>query len=303
MAISSNVDALLEAQRRAQQGGVPVRPVSDPGLAAGGASPPSLNGAPGVVPGQAPPQYPQGGGQTAPSVQVYPGQAVPPDRTTQQIQDTSQAQVQAVQGDGQLQASTQSLGPPQRQEPVQDGQDADSADEGIQIKPRRSRAKAPGEKKPPGRKTDSTTCELRGFPKSLVGMAKRNMPEAPNVRAVAAFMYAHRDPDYESDYADVPDDVIELARAFNRAEHLNQIDASVGKITKKLYDLEKEGRLVRFVLTTLIMNAHGLLGPHVTSGSDINYTPPDFDVVFDNVEKAAEKFWNQMEIRKGRPIR
>lgn len=158
---------------------------------------------------------------------------------------------------------------------------------------------------PRGRKPDpdNTTCELRGFPKSLVQMAKQAAPEASNVRAVAAFLYAHRDPDYPGDYSDVPDEVIELAGRYDRARQLAQLDANISRILSKLAQLEKDGRLERFVLTTLLMNAHGMLGAHVSSGTGINYTPPDFDLVFDELASKSEKYWEQQNLKNGRPIR
>lgn len=166
-----------------------------------------------------------------------------------------------------------------------------------------SRTRLP--RRPPGRPADPTaqTCELRGFPKSLVQMAKQSAPEAPNVKAVAAFVYAHRDPDYECDYSDVPDDVIELAGLFDQTKQLRQVDTNVSRILSKLNQLEKDGRLERFVMTMLVMNANGLLGAHVKSGDKIDYTPPDFDIVFEQLARAAEKYWRQEDLKNGRPIR
>lgn len=150
---------------------------------------------------------------------------------------------------------------------------------------------------------ENSTCEIRGVPKSLVQMAKAVTPDASNTKAVAAFLYAHRDPDMQLDFSDVPDDVKALSEKYGQIRLVQQLDENVYKMLDKLRGLEKSAELMRFVMTTLIMNANGLLGKHVSSGAGIDYTPPDFDLVFKELAAHSEKYWQLMRRRDGRPMR
>ena len=146
-------------------------------------------------------------------------------------------------------------------------------------------------------------CFVRNFPSSLMQMAKRNFPEASNNKALAAYVYATRDMTENLDYSDVPEDVIELASKYDAYKMMSNMDTNLDIMAKRLKALEKQSRLVRFVMTTLVMNANGLLGEHVDAGQKINYTPPDFDFVFKELEEQSEKYWRMVDYQNGRPIK
>lgn len=144
---------------------------------------------------------------------------------------------------------------------------------------------------------------VRDFPASLMQMIKRSFPEASNNKALAAYVYATRDVTEDIDYSDVPDDVIELASKFDSYKMMSNMDNNLDIIARRVKALEKQSRLVRFVMTTLVMNANGLLGEHVDAGSKINYTPPDYDLVFKELEAQSEKYWRMIDYQEGRPIK
>lgn len=165
----------------------------------------------------------------------------------------------------------------------------------------RPKPKTPRKGRPAG--DDSQGCDIKRLPKSLVLVAKAAAPDVSNAKAVAAFLYAHRDPDLDIDFSDVPDDIVKLSKAYDRMAVIRSMDSSVSRILKKLDQLLDNADLERFVMTTLIMNANGLLGRHVSSGAGIDYTPPDFDLVYDELASHAEEYSRQKDIKNGRPIR
>lgn len=96
----------------------------------------------------------------------------------------------------------------------------------------------------PGRKSnsDAKSCQIRDFPLSLVKMCKLSLGEGdaevlPNTKALAAFVYANKDPDLDIDYSDVPEDIIALSKHFDKTKAVNNISNDMKDIQRQLREL------------------------------------------------------------------
>ena len=145
----------------------------------------------------------------------------------------------------------------------------------------------------PGRKSssDAKSCQIRDFPLSLVKMCKLSLGEGdaevlPNTKALAAFVYANRDPDLEIDYSDVSEDIIALSKHFDRTKTVNNINDMQKVIIRYL----KELRLTLFenqalTMAVLLDSVNFINKETPKSVGDLSFTQ---DVLIDAIEKLEE---------------
>ena len=108
----------------------------------------------------------------------------------------------------------------------------------------------------------------------------------PNTKALAAFVYANRDPDLEIDYSDVSEDIIALSKHFDRTKTVNNINDMQKVIIRYL----KELRLTLFenqalTMAVLLDSVNFINKETPKSVGDLSFTQ---DVLIDAIEKLEE---------------
>lgn len=150
----------------------------------------------------------------------------------------------------------------------------------------------------------SDTCEIRGFPRSLIQMIKASngCEDASNTMALAAFVYANRDMDSDVDYSDVPERVIELAGTFDRYKAAKQTDRNIRSINEKLKRIETDA-------TSMVMGMAYLLYDRLGFRTDAPNTPSevDFDLygmaeLFARMAESGQKYKKEKAYQDGRPL-
>ena len=159
-----------------------------------------------------------------------------------------------------------------------------------------------------GRKSTkaTSTCEIRSFPKSLLTMVKETLGGGvtiPNTKALAAFVYANRDPDLDIDYSDVPDDVIELAASFDKYKTMMSMDRRVRVIEASLRRLNLVADDIALGQAYLIFDRAGFNERLPNRPSDINFAQPGIEEVINNIGDTNDAMRKEKAIKEGRPIK
>lgn len=159
-----------------------------------------------------------------------------------------------------------------------------------------------------GRKSTkaTNTCEIRSFPKSLLTMVKSTLgggATIPNTKALAAFVYANRDPDLDIDYSDVPDDVIELAASFDKYKTMMSMDRRVRVIEASLRRLNLVADDLALGQAYLIFDRAGFNERMPNRPSEINFAQPGIEEVINNIGDTNDNMRKEKAIKEGRPIK
>lgn len=162
-------------------------------------------------------------------------------------------------------------------------------------------------KPPAGRKkkAENYTCQIRDFPKSLMTMIKQDFPDASNSKALAAFVYAYRniDEDSEIDYSDVPSDVIEMAKSVERYNKALSTDREVRRINETLRRLNNVSDDIMLALSYLIYDRAGFRINTPARPGDIDFLEPGIQEVSNKVEKISDRLRQEKQHSEGRPKR
>ncbi len=155
-----------------------------------------------------------------------------------------------------------------------------------------------------GRKTsvDNSTCDIKGFPKSLLRMAKSSFPEAANMKALAAFVYAHRDTELDIDYSDIPDDIVQLASTIDKYKTMMQMDRNIRYINDMLKRLNLMGDDMILALSYLIYDRLGFRTDNPTRPDDINFEPVGLRELTKHLEDSADRIRKEEQYQEGRPL-
>ena len=147
----------------------------------------------------------------------------------------------------------------------------------------------------------SETCALRDIPKCLVEMAKRSFPHTPNYIAVSAFLFAHRDKESEDiDYSSVPDNIKELAKAYERKNEAMRASADIRRINDNLRKLNKVSDEVILALSYLVYDANGFRRTEPAHPGDIDFYDPGIQKVTEQLERTSDKLCSERDYQQGR---
>ena len=147
----------------------------------------------------------------------------------------------------------------------------------------------------------SETCALRDIPKCLVEMAKRSFPHTPNYIAVSAFLFAHRDKESEDiDYGSVPDNIKELAKAYERKNEAMRTSADIRRINDNLRKLDKVSDEVILALSYLVYDANGFRRTEPAHPGDIDFYDPGIQKVTEQLERTSDKLCSERDYQQGR---
>lgn len=145
------------------------------------------------------------------------------------------------------------------------------------------------------------TCALRDIPKCLVEMAKKNFPHTPNYIAVAAFLFAHRDKESgDIDYDGVPDNVKELAKAYERKNEAMRTSADIRHINDNLRKLNKTSDEVILALSYLVYDANGFRHTEPAHPGDIDFYDPGIQKVTEQLARISDKLCDERSYQQGK---
>lgn len=145
------------------------------------------------------------------------------------------------------------------------------------------------------------TCALRDIPKCLVEMAKKCFPHTPNYIAVAAFLFAHRDKESgDIDYDGVPDNVRELAKAYERKNEAMRTSADIRHINDNLRKLNKANDEVILALSYLVYDANGFRRTEPAHPGDIDFYDPGIQKVSEQLERISDKLCDERSYQQGK---
>ena len=150
----------------------------------------------------------------------------------------------------------------------------------------------------------SDTCEIRGFPRSLLQMVKASngCEESSNTTALAAFVYANRDMDADVDYGDVPERVIELAATFDRYKAARQTDRNIRSINEKLRRLESDADSMVMGMVYLIYDRLGFRTDAPNTPNDVDFELYGMAELLSRMVSSARKYKKEEAYQNGRPL-
>ena len=183
-----------------------------------------------------------------------------------------------------------------------DALDKDMASGGIGYRRPVTHTDTKAQTKKNGTPSQKGTCEIRSFPKSLLLMAKSNFPEAPNTKALAAFVYAHRDTTLDIDYSDVPQDVIELAQKIDIYKAMMQTDKNIRHINESLKRLNEASDDIVLAVSYLIYDRLGFRTDNPERPGDVNFMEQGVDELTSHLEEISDKLRKERKYQEGRPI-
>ncbi len=150
---------------------------------------------------------------------------------------------------------------------------------------------------------------IRDLPGSLVEMAVRSSGDASvsNIRAVEAFLFAHRDRslDDQIDYSDITDEVAALAQGFDTARREKDRDRRLQRIERQLAGLDATVEKALWAVIYLVWHSTGLRTDAPVSPDEIGFSQDfdGFEATLRTLAKAVNTFSEDRARREGRPIR
>lgn len=151
------------------------------------------------------------------------------------------------------------------------------------------------------RKNEADKCQIRDFPRSLMHMVKLSFPDAPNSKALAAFVYANRDTEADIDYSDVSDEVIELAKKVDRFKKVLDTEKNIRKINEGMRRINEMGDDLMLALSYLIYDRAGFRIGNPSRPSEIDFLEPGVQEVANKIERTSDTLRKEKQYREGRP--
>lgn len=161
-----------------------------------------------------------------------------------------------------------------------------------------------------GRKAvkDSGLCQIRDFPSSLMKMIKKSMgaESVSNRIALIAFIYANRDPDYDGNYDDIPEEAIILAKTLDRYKTMQSMDKKVRVMESQLRRMCDTSDDIMRAVAYLICDRIGFQSDanvQANRPKDINFAYAAVDEIIDNIEETNDKLKEEARLKSGVPIK
>ena len=144
----------------------------------------------------------------------------------------------------------------------------------------------------------SDLVQIRDFPKSLLNMAKTHFPDATAKNAVAAYMYAYRDPNFDSDYADVPKEVIEMAKKIDTNKRYSHINKDLRSVTDEIRGINERLEANEIAMAYLILDRLGFRNDNPGKIRDIDFDNAEIGIVSDMLNEQARDNIQESKIRE-----
>lgn len=160
-----------------------------------------------------------------------------------------------------------------------------------------------------GKETVFPRRGIRDLPGSLVEMAVRASGNASisNIRAVEAFLFANRDRrlDDEISYADISDEVAQLAKEFDTARERREFDRRISAMERRIAAIDSTLDRVLWAMIYLVWHSTGMRTDSPVSPDEIKFDQDfdGFEATLKVLSDAVSKYSKDRQRREGRPIR
>lgn len=160
-----------------------------------------------------------------------------------------------------------------------------------------------------GKETVFPRRSIRDLPGSLVEMAVRASGNSSisNIRAVEAFLFANRDKrlDDEISYADISDEVAQLAKEFDTARERREFDRRISAMERRITAIDGTLDRVLWAVVYLVWHSTGMRTDSPVSPDEIKFDQDfdGFEATLKVLSEAVSKYSKDRQRREGRPIR